>query len=335
MTDLATTYLGFRLRTPLVVGASPLTGDVDSLRALEAAGASAVVLPSLFEEQLRHDSLQVHGMLETGASSQPEATSYFPELDDYNTGPSSYLRLIEEAQAKLDIPVIASLNGTTRGGWTYYARLMEEAGADALELNVYRIVADVDASPRRIEEEYCDLVAAVRDTVDVPLAVKVGPFFTAFANLARRLADAGADALVLFNRFYQPDIDPETREVEPRLVLSTSDELRLVLRWLAILDGRIDAAKAATTGVHTVEDVVKALLAGADVTMLVSALLRKGPAHLTLLEEGLAAWLEEYEYDSVEQCKGSASQRFVDDPSGFERANYMRLLSDYSSPLLV
>ena len=335
MTDLSTTYLGLHLRSPLVASANPLTGDVDSLRSLEAAGAAAVVLPSLFEEQLTQESVEIHEMLETAAWSNPEAMSYFPELDDYNTGPGRYLRLIEEAKAKLDIPVIASLNGATRGGWTYYSRLMEDAGADAIELNVYRIAADVSESPRRVEEEYCDLVASVRDAIDVPLAVKVGPFFTAFANLARRLVDAGADGLVMFNRFYQPDLNTETREVESHLVLSTSDELRLVLRWLAIIDGRIAASKAATTGVHTVNDVVKALMVGADVTMLASALLRNGPAHLTMLEEGLALWLEEHEYDAVEQLKGCASQRFVDDPSAFERANYMRILTSYSSPFLV
>jgi dihydroorotate dehydrogenase (fumarate) len=335
MADVTTTYLGLRLRSPLVASASPLTGHTDRLRALEAAGAAAVVLPSLFEEQLTEESLSVHAMLETGAWSNPEALSYFPELEDYNTGPSRYLRLIENAKAAVGIPVIASLNGSTPGGWTYYARLMEDAGADALELNVYRIVADVDASPRRIEEEYTDLVESVREATDVPLAVKVGPFFSAFANFARRLADGGADALVLFNRFYQPDVDPETRTVEPRLVLSTSDELRLVLRWIAILDGRVDADLAAPTGVHGVEDVVKALLVGAGATMLASALLRDGPAHLTRLEDGLGDWLDEHEYASVEQCKGSASQRHIDDPSGFERANYMRTLSTYASPYLV
>jgi dihydroorotate dehydrogenase (fumarate) len=335
MADLTTTYLGFPLRSPLVASASPLTGDVDTLLALEAAGAAAVVLPSLFEEQLTHEAVEVHGMLEMGAWSHPEATTYFPELEDYNTGPSRYLRLIENAKAKLEIPVIASLNGTTPGGWTYYARLLEDAGADALELNFYRIGADVDVSPRRVEEEYTDLVASVRDAIDVPLAVKVGPFFTAFAHFAHRLAAAGADALVLFNRFYQPDLDPETREVEPRLVLSTSEELRLVLRWLALVEGRVDADLAATTGIHTVEDVVKALLVGANVTMLASALLKEGPRHLSLLEQGVRDWLDEHDYDSVAQLRGSASQRFVGDPSGFERANYMRTLTTYSSPHLI
>ncbi len=335
MTDLRTRYLGLPLRSPLVASASPLTGALDSLRALEASGAAAVVLPSLFEEQVTHDTLELHDMLETGAASHPEATSYFAELQDYNTGPTRYLRLVEDAKEKLEIPVIASLNGTTPGGWTRYARLLAEAGADALELNIYRIAADVDADPREVEDDYVNLVARVREAVDVPLAVKVGPFFTAFANMARRLVDAGADGLVLFNRFYQPDIDPETRTVEPRLVLSTPEELRLVLRWIAILQGRVEVSKAATTGIHAVEDVVKALLVGADVTMLASALLRHGPARLAALEDGLATWIAEHEYDSVEQLKGSTGQQLVADPSAFERANYMRTLTTYSSPFLV
>lgn len=334
MVDLSTTYLGFRLASPLVASASPLTGELQSLRALASAGAAAVVLPSLFEEQLTHESMEVHHLLEAGAASNPEATSYFPDLHDYNTGPWRYLTLIERAKAALDVPVIASLNGITPGGWVHYAKLMQEAGADAIELNLYRVAADLDLSPRQIEQEYIDLVGTVHETIAVPLAVKVSPFFTAFGYTARQLADAGADALVMFNRFYQPDLDPDTRTIEPRLALSTSEELRLVLRWMAIIRGRVDADLAATTGIHSSEDVAKALLVGADVTMTTSALLRHGPGHLTGLTDGLRSWMVEHDYDSVDQLKGSASRRTIEDPSAFERANYMRTLSSYSSPHL-
>jgi dihydroorotate dehydrogenase (fumarate) len=335
MTDLTTRYLGLTLRSPLVASASPLTGDVDMLRALEAAGAGAVVLPSLFEEQLTHEALQVHEMLEMGSDSNPEAAGYLPDLQHYNTGPSRYLRLIEQARAKLEIPIIASLNGVTPGGWTRYARLLSDAGAEAIELNIYRVVADVDASPRAIEQEECELVAAVKDATSVPVAVKLGPFFTAFAHFAADLVAAGADGLVLFNRFYQPDIDLVDLAVEPRLVLSDSEELRLPLRWIAILHGRLQASLAATTGIHTATDVAKALLAGADVTMMASALLRHGPDHLSVVESELVAWMADREYDSVDQLRGSVSQLSSSDPSAFERANYMKTLTSYSSTFLV
>jgi dihydroorotate dehydrogenase (fumarate) len=329
--DLATTYLGLRLRTPLVASSSPLTGDIDRLRELEAAGISAVVLPSLFEEQLTREALEIHELLETGVWSHAEATSYVPELTGYNSGPAHYLRFVEQAKAKLGVPVIASLNGDTPGGWTSYARLMQDAGADAIELNVYRLAADPEQPPRFIEQEYRDVVAAVRDVARVPVAVKVGPFFTAFAHFARQLVSAGADGLVLFNRFYQPDINPETRQVEPRLALSTSDESRLAVRWIAILHGRVEASLAATTGIHTGLDAAKALLAGADVTMMASAMLRHGPAHVTRVEDELWAWASEHGYDSVDQLKGSASQQATADPAAFERANYMRTLVTYTS----
>jgi dihydroorotate dehydrogenase (fumarate) len=335
MVDLTTQYLGLTLRSPLVASASPLTGDVDMLRALEAAGVGAVVLPSLFEEQLTHEALSMHGMLETGADSHPEATGYLPELEHYNNGLSRYLRLIEHARAKLTVPVIASLNGVTPGGWTRYARLLSDAGAEAIELNIYRVVADVDADPRAIELEECELVAAVKASTSVPVAVKLGPYFTAFGSFASRLVEAGADGLVLFNRFYQPDIDLMDLAVEPRLVLSNSEELRLPLRWMAILYGRISASLAATTGIHTASDVLKALLAGADVTMMASALLRNGPDHIRGVEMEVERWLAEHDYESVAQLRGSVSQITTADPSAFERANYMKTLTSYSSTFLV
>jgi dihydroorotate dehydrogenase (fumarate) len=330
--DLTTSYLGFALRSPLVASAGPSTAEPASLRALGAAGVGAVVLPSLFEEQIVGESLAVHDALEGSAWSHPEAPGgYLPDLVEYNTGPTRYLQLIEGARKAVDVPVIASLNGTTAGGWTGYARMIAEAGAHALELNVYRVAADADISGRRIEDELVELIAAVRDAVGIPLAVKLGPYYSSLAHLAPRLVDAGADGLVLFNRFYQPDIDLETLDVTPHLVLSSSDELRLPLRWIAILRGRIGASLAATSGVHTWRDVAKVLLAGADVAMMTSALLRNGPDHLVEVENGLLRWMLEREYVSIEQLKGSVSQRAVADPAAFERANYIRTLTRYSS----
>jgi dihydroorotate dehydrogenase (fumarate) len=331
MADLSTRYLGLRLRTPLVASSSPLTGDLGSLRRLEDAGASAVVLPSLFEEQLTGEALEIDRLLETGAESFGEALGYFPSLDDYNTGPDHYLELVQKAKEVLDVPVIASLNGTTPGGWLDHARWLEEAGADALELNLYAVAADPEENAWTLETRLREVVVAVRRAIAIPLAVKLSPFFTALAHTAHELVAAGADGLVLFNRFYQPDLDLETLEVAPRLALSTSEELRLPLRWIAILRGRVQASLAATSGVHTRDDVVKALLAGADVTMLASALLRHGPEHLRTVESDLAAWLAAREYDSVEQLQGSLSQGAVPDPAAFERANYARTLKAWSS----
>ena len=331
--DLATKFLGLDLSGPLVPSASPLTGNLDTLRRLEAAGASAVVLPSLFEEQVEHDAMAVHHSIEFGAESFAEATGgYFPEMDGYNTGPQHYLDHLEAAKGALEIPVIASLNGTSRGGWTLYARLCEESGADALELNIYLVAADMAATGEQVERQYLDLVEAVASAVSIPLAVKVGPYFSAMANMAQRLVASGADGLVLFNRFYQPDIDLDELEVMPNLVLSTQDELRLVLRWMAILHGRLDASLAATTGVHSAADVVKLLLAGADVAMMASALLLQGPEHLGSVLERVRAWFVEHEYQSVAQARGSLSQQHSPDPAAFERSNYMRTLVSYSSP---
>ena len=328
---LATKYLGLELANPIVPSA-PMTRDVETLQRLEDAGAAAVVLPSLFEEQIEHETMAVHAALNYGAEISAESTGgYFPEMDDYNTGAGDYLDKLRAAKEALAIPVIASLNGTTPGGWTLYARVLEEAGADALELNIYIVAADTDQSGAEVEAEYLRLVESVRKAVHIPLAVKIGPYFSSMGNMASQLADAGADGLVLFNRFYQPDIDLELLSVEPNLVLSTSDEMRLVLRWMAILHGRVDASLAATTGVHTVADVVKLILAGADVTMLASALLRYGPELITSLLDGLGGWLDERGYESLEQARGSLSQLASPDPKAFERANYMRTLVEYAS----
>jgi dihydroorotate dehydrogenase (fumarate) len=331
MADLRSRYLGLELRTPLVASSSPLTGDLDGLRRLEDAGAAAVVLPSLFEEQIEFEALEIHRLLETGAETFAEAQSYFPELADYDTGPDRYLELVAQAKDALGIPVVASLNGVTPGGWIEHARLIEQAGADALELNLYGVAADPELTAAEVEERYRELVRAVARVVEIPLAVKIGPYFTALANAARDLVASGAQGLVLFNRFYQPDLDLDSLEPLPRLSLSTSEDLRLPLRWIAILRGQLEASLAATSGVHRADDVLKVLLAGADVAMLASALLLHGPGHLRELEQELGAWIEEHEYESVRQLRGSASRRAVRDPSAYERANYLRTLRSYSS----
>ncbi len=329
--DLRTRYLGLELRSPLVASASPLTGELDGLRRLQDAGAAAAVLPSLFEEQLTHDQVELDRLLETTSEHVGEAQSYFPELEDYNTGPWSYLQRIEQAKRAVAIPVIASLNGVTPGGWVRHAERMQDAGADALELNLYSVATDPRVGAAELEARYLELVAAVRAAVTVPLAVKLSPFFTALANMAVRIVEAGADGLVLFNRFYQPDLDLDSLDVVPRLVLSTSEELRLPLRWMAILRGQVRASLAATTGVHTGLDAAKVLLAGADVAMMTSALLRHGAGHVRTVERELVAILAERDYDSVAQLRGSMSRSSMPDPAGFERANYMRTLMSWSS----
>lgn len=328
--DLSTTYLGLNLAHPIVPSASPLTGDIDHIHALVEAGAPAVVLPSLFEEQIEHDAMSVHHGFEFGAGAFGEAASgYLPELNDYNTGPQQYLELAKRAREETGVPVIASLNGVSAGGWTLYARVLADQGVDALELNVYRVAADVNESSAQVEAAYLHLVETVRSAIEIPLAVKVGPHFSAMGSMARRLGDAGADALVLFNRFYQPDIDLDTLTVAPNLVLSTQYELRLVLRWIAILYGRVDLELAATSGIHEPDDAIKALLAGSTVMMMASALLRQGPAQLKVVRDGLELWLEENDYLSVAQARGSLSQSSVADPSAFERSNYMKTLASY------
>ena len=326
MVELHTRYLGLELRTPLVASASPLTGSLDDLRRLEAAGAAAVVLPSLFEEQLTREADQVGRLLEAGADSLSAAVA----LDAYNAGPYGYLALVEKATATLEIPVIASLNGVTRGAWVKHATLLEQAGADAVELNIYFVSSSPGLSGSDVEQRYLDLVRAVRQAIGIPLAVKLSPYFSSVVNLARQLVEAGANGLVLFNRFYQPDLDLDTLEVTPRLVLSTSEELRLPLRWIAILHGHLGRASlAASTGVHTAEDAVKVLAAGADVAMMTSALLRNGPEHLTVVEAGLRDWLEGRGMPSVDVLRGVRSQRSIRDPAAWERANYITMLASY------
>jgi len=330
--DISTKYLGLRLPNPLVASASPLTGKLETLLQLEEAGAAAAVLPSLFEEQIEHDSWAVHDLYEYGSAISPEAFGgYVPEMESYNTGPEHYLELLEQAKEKLEIPVIASLNGMSPGGWTKYARYMEEAGADALELNVYRVATDVNMTGGEIEQSYIDLVSDVKGSIGIPLAVKISPYFSSLASMARRLIEAGADGLVLFNRFYQPDINLEELKVKPDIVLSSPVNLRLPLRWTAILSGRINGSLAASSGVHTGEDVVKLVLAGADVTQMASALLKYGPSHLATVLFEMESWFAEHDYTSLEQGKGSLSQAHSADPESFERTNYMRSLVSYSS----
>ncbi len=330
--DITTKYLGLDLSNPLVASSSPLTGKLNTLAQLEEAGAAAVVLPSLFEEQIEHDSWAVHDLYEYGSAISPEAFGgYIPEMEGYNTGPDHYLELLEKAKDNLTIPVIASLNGMSPGGWTAYAKTMEEAGADAIELNVYRVATDVNMTGGELEQGYIDLVTDVRESINIPLAVKISPYFSSTASMCRRLVEAGADGLVLFNRFYQPDINLDELKIKPDIVLSSPVNLRLPLRWTAILRGRIEASLAASSGVHTGEDVVKLVLAGSDVTMMTSALLKYGPSHLATVLFEMESWFAEREYTSLEQGKGSLSQASAADPEAFERTNYMRSLVTYSS----
>ena len=329
--DLSTTYLGLRLRSPIVASSGPLTSRTDSLRALEQAGIAAVVLPSLFEEQVEHEQAQADRLGDFGADSNPEATSYFPDLGEHESVADRYLRHVEDAKKALSIPVIASLNGVTSGGWVRYARLLEQAGADAIELNLYGLATDTDVTGRGVEDDQMELVALVNASVSIPLAVKIGPYYSALAHQVTRFIDAGADGLVLFNRFYQPFIDPWSRKVTLALDLSSSAELRLPLRWTAILSGRVEASLAVTTGVHTGEDVASCLLAGADVAMMTSALILNGPGHVATVERELVEWAVESGFDSVAQLKGSVSLRHVADPSAYERANYMAALVGFTS----
>jgi dihydroorotate dehydrogenase (fumarate) len=328
--DLSTTYLGLKLRTPLVPSASaPLTEDIDNIKLTEDSGAAAVVLYSLFEEQLRMERYELHHHLTHGTESFPEALTYFPEPAEFHVGPEQYLKHIARAKSSVGIPIIASLNGSTPGGWTDYAKQIQQAGADALELNIYSIPTDADVTGVEVEKEYFEIVKAVKSAVTIPVAVKLSPFFTNFGNVAKRLVDAGADGLVLFNRFYQPDIDLETLEVTPNILFSTPMAMRLPLRWVAILHGRIQASLAATSGIHRATDVLKMLMVGADVTCLCSVLMRHGIKQIAVIEKEMATWLEQHEYESVKQLKGSLSQKNCEDPSAFERAQYMRAISTF------
>jgi len=328
--DLSTTYLGMRLRSPLVASASPLSARVESMRRLEESGIGAIVMQSLFEEQIEHEELEVNGILELGALSHPEAGTYFPELDTYNTGPWEYLRHLEHAVKSLSVPVIGSLNGHTRGGWLRYASLIAQTGAAALELNAMFVPTDAEATAADVESRLIELVADIRSTTKIPLAVKIGPYFSSLPNFARRLVGAGADGLVIFNRYLEPDIDLGSLAVVPVLHLSSKEEMRLPLRWIAILRDQVKVSLAATTGIHDADSALKFLLAGADVTMMASALLAAGPDHVRHVVAGIQAWLDEGEFRSVEQMKGSMSRLSVPDPSDYERGNYMRALARYT-----
>ena len=329
--DLRTTYMGMELKHPIVASASPLAGTVANIKRLEDAGASAVVMFSLFEEQLKHESAAMEHLMTAGTESFAESLSYFPEVDDYTIGPDSYLDLLRRASEAVDIPVFGSLNGITNTGWIEYAQLMQQAGAKGIELNIYYIPADLTTNGREVEQRYLEIVKGVKAAVSVPVAVKLSPFFSAIGSMAKNLDDAGADALVLFNRFYQPDFDLDKLDVAPNLNLSTPEEIRLPLLWIAVLYGRLRASLGATRGVHTPVEVVKYLMAGADVVMTTSALLKNGIDYLTTLRDGLQTWLEMHNYTSVTQMKGSMSQRNVADPTAFERANYIKTLESYKS----
>jgi dihydroorotate dehydrogenase (fumarate) len=334
MPDLTTTYLGLQLKNPLVASASPLSKKVDNVRRLEEAGAAAIVMYSLFEEQITHDSLELDHYLHLGTHSYAESMSYFPDMDAYNIGPGPYLEHLHRLKEAVGIPIIASLNGVSTGGWVEYARRIEEASADALELNIYYVPADPDLTGLELEGTYVQLVRDVRAEVSIPIAVKLSPFFTALPHTARRFVEAGADGLALFNRFYQPDFDLETLQVVPSLELSTSHELRLPLRWIAMLYGRVKADFALTTGVHSATDAVKAVMAGASVAMMASELLANGIGRMAEILADLERWLEEHEYESVAQMKGSMSQRGVAEPAAFERANYMKALNSLDQRLV-
>jgi dihydroorotate dehydrogenase (fumarate) len=333
MPDLTTTYLGLNLKNPLVASASPLSKQLDRVRQLEDAGAAALVMYSLFEEQITHESYELDHYLNRGTHSYAESLSYFPDLEQYNVGPEKYLEHVYKVKQAVDIPIIGSLNGISSGGWIQYAHKIEQAGADALELNIYYLPTDPELSSAELEDTYMSLVRDVRATINIPIAVKLSPFFTAIPAMARRFVEAGANGLVLFNRFYQPDFDLETLEVVPHLALSTSQDLHLPLRWIALLYGRINADFALSSGVHTATDVLKAMMAGARVAMTTSALLKAGIGRLTEILGELEDWMVEHEYISISQMQGSMSQRAVSEPAAFERANYMKALNIFDSYL--
>jgi dihydroorotate dehydrogenase (fumarate) len=331
MTDLTTTYLGLKLKNPLVASASPLSEKVETAKKLEEAGIAAIVMYSLFEEQIIHESLELDHYLSQGTETFQEAMSYLPDTGKYTLAPDVYVETVKKLKKAVSVPVIASLNGVSTGGWIKYARKLEEAGADALELNIYYLPTDANLTGAELEDSYAKLVSDVCRSVRFPVAVKLSPFFTSIPNMAKRMVDAGAKGLVLFNRFYQPDFDLDTLEVCPNLVLSNSHELRLPLRWIAMLYGRIKTDFALTSGIHTTEDVIKAMMAGANVAMMASELLQKGPGRTAEIVAGLENWMAEHEYESIQQMQGSMSQKSVAEPAAFERANYMKVLNSFSS----
>ncbi len=329
--DLTTTYMGMTLKNPIVPAASPLSKNLEGIKRMEDVGASAVVMYSLFEEQINSESHQLDHYLTYGTESFGEALSYFPDQTSYNVGPDDYLNLIRKAQEAVDIPIIGSLNGVSTGGWIQYAKKIEDAGADALGLSIYDVPTAPAMTGAAVEEMYVNVVKDVKATVNIPVAVKLGPYFSSTANMAYRFAAAGADALVLFNRFYQPDFDLEQLEVVPHLVLSNPYALRLPLRWVSILYGRVQTDFAITSGVHTHTDVLKCMMAGADIVMVASALLEHGYRYVTTMLQGLEVWMEDHEYESIEQMQGSMSQQYVNEPAAFERANYMKVLGSWRS----
>jgi dihydroorotate dehydrogenase (fumarate) len=331
MVDLTTSYLGLKLKNPLVPSASALSNKIDNIKKMEDAGASAIVLESLFEEQIRMDTEDFETGLEQGTESYAEALSYFPKPTEYRLGPEMYLEHVAKAKAAVGIPVIASLNGASVGGWTEYAKEIQKAGADALELNIYYIPTDMELTGGAVEQTYIDILKEVKKCVTLPVAVKLSPFFSNMGNMAKRLDDAGANALVLFNRFYQPDINLENLEVEHTILWSTPQARRLPLRWIAILYGRVKAQLAATSGIHNAQDVIKMLMAGASVVQLCSVLYKQGLDQIKNIEQDMVRWMEEHEYESVQQMQGSLSQKNCPDPSAFERAQYMRALSIYKA----
>ncbi|MGB8771781.1 MAG: dihydroorotate dehydrogenase-like protein [Candidatus Korobacteraceae bacterium] len=330
MIDLSTNYLGLKLKNPVVVSASPLTEKLENFARMEDAGASAIVMYSLFEEQIEAESENIDSALEYGANSYAEATSYLPDMEKYHVGPDRYLELLRKGKAAVTIPVIASLNGTSPGGWVRYSEYMEQAGADALELNIFDIPSDPLLTAAALEDRYCDLVRVVRKNVRIPISVKLGPYFTSCANFARRLSEAGADGVVIFNRFYQPDFDLEEMEVVPNLVLSSPHELRLRLHWAAILYHQVETYIAITGGVHDSSDVLKSMMAGAHVAMMTSALLKYGIEHIGTVLAGMESWMEEHEYVSVKQMRGSMSLVNIESPSAFLRGNYLKMLGSYT-----
>jgi dihydroorotate dehydrogenase (fumarate) len=335
MVDLSTTYMGMKLPHPIVASASPLSESVDNIKRMEDAGAAAVVMYSLFEEQIKHEAAALAHLMSHGTESFSEALSYFPEMDEYHGITEHYLEILHRASESVNIPIIASLNGISNEGWINYAKNMQEAGARGIELNIYYIPADITVSGREVEERYLEITKAVKSSVTIPVALKLSAYFSSLGDMARQFDAVGADALVLFNRFWQPDFDIDGMEVEPTLHLSSKNQIRIRLLWIALLYGRIQASLAASTGVHTHVEVVKYLMAGADAVMTTSALLRNGIEYLTTLREGLKEWMEAKEYASVAQMKGCMSQQHVADPTAFERASYIRMLEHYKNPYVL